>query len=109
MAFRYPVRDASEWRAIQSPPVSRRVKAHLRHVRASMPLPRTSHQGLLEPVGHVAPLAPDDIPAICIVRNANNYIRSFLRYYRALGVTRFIVVDDRSVDGTRAALEDADD
>ncbi len=31
-------------------------------------------------------------------------MKSFLRYYRELGVTRFIVVDDRSDDGTTEIL-----
>ncbi len=55
--------------------------------------------------GHFLPLRALEIPLICVVRNANACIRSFVRYYRLIGVTRFIFLDDNSNDGTRQFLE----
>jgi len=41
---------------------------------------------------------------ISIVRNESYLLPAFLRHYRVLGVERFIILDDRSVDGTRDYL-----
>ncbi|WP_420959417.1 glycosyltransferase family 2 protein [Brucella sp. IR073] len=65
--------------------------------------------GLTASSGSFAALRPDDLPLICVVRNAASYLKAFLRYYRALGVTRFIFVDDRSDDGTAGILAAAPD
>ena len=40
----------------------------------------------------------------CIVHNEMFFLEAFLRYYRGLGVDRFIVLDDRSTDETAAFL-----
>ena len=40
----------------------------------------------------------------CIVHNEMYFLEAFLAYYRRLGVDRFIVLDDRSTDGTAAFL-----
>jgi hypothetical protein len=40
----------------------------------------------------------------CIVHNEMYFLEAFLGYYRRLGVDRFIVLDDRSSDGTAAFL-----
>jgi len=40
------------------------------------------------------------MPAIFLVHNDLKMMRSFLSHYRAMGVTRFICVDDQSTDGT---------
>lgn len=39
-----------------------------------------------------------------IMRNENYFVAEFLRHYRRLGVERFIILDDRSDDGTREYL-----
>src|SRR5690606_19203103 len=36
----------------------------------------------------------------CIARNESFFLDAFLAHYRALGVERFIVLDDRSTDGS---------
>ena len=60
---------------------------------------------LLESSGrNVRPLSSSDFPAIVLTRNDIALIRAFLDHYRRLGVTRFIIVDDRSEDGTREFL-----
>jgi hypothetical protein len=51
------------------------------------------------------------MPLIFLCRNDSSLLPAFFRHYRELGVTRFIVVDDQSSDGSRAwiqAQEDAD-
>lgn len=57
----------------------------------------------LRPEG-VRPLATDDVPLVFPVKDSLRLMRSFLRHYRALGVTRFLTVDDNSSDGTREFL-----
>jgi len=43
----------------------------------------------------------DDEVAVAVpVRNERKFLGSFLTHYRRLGVTRFIVIDDQSSDGT---------
>lgn len=64
---------------------------------------------LIAASGSFEALRPGDLPLVCVVRNAAPYMKSFLRYYREMGVTRFIVVDDRSDDGTTEILSSAPD
>jgi hypothetical protein len=48
-----------------------------------------------------SPLVNDlSIDCIVLVHNELRILEEFFRHYRALGVTRFFVVDDRSTDGT---------
>jgi len=42
--------------------------------------------------------------AFAIVKNESYYMRSFLDHHRKLGVDQFIILDDRSSDGTRELL-----
>jgi hypothetical protein len=44
-----------------------------------------------------------------IVRNEMHFLPAFLPYYRALGVDRFVFIDDQSDDGSRAFLAAQDD
>jgi hypothetical protein len=46
------------------------------------------------------PLKPGDIPAILTARNEASRLPSLFSHYRNLGVTRFLVLDDQSTDGT---------
>ncbi len=50
------------------------------------------------------PLYPDDLPLIFLTHDDAKLMPGFLAHYRALGVTRFICVDDASSDETRAFL-----
>jgi glycosyltransferase involved in cell wall biosynthesis len=58
---------------------------------------------LVAPVNH-APLAPSDLACLFPVRNEALRLPDLLRHYRQLGVTRFIVVDNGSRDGSQAWL-----
>ena len=42
--------------------------------------------------------------AVSILRNEIYFLPAFLAHYRALGVGRFVVIDDQSADGSRANL-----
>ena len=46
------------------------------------------------------PLAQDEAVVLFLTRNDRRFMPSFLEHYRKMGVTRFVCVDDRSVDGT---------
>jgi len=60
----------------------------------------------LEPIlkSRMRPLIDDDMPLVFIVHNDEKLIPSFLAYYRSVGVTRFICVDDQSSDRSRQIL-----
>lgn len=107
---KYPVQDAAAWRKLKRVSLYRALKTHLRHTKKTLKnLREPPDSKLRQHSGLFSPLARHDLPLICIVRNANNYIRAFLTHYRKLGVTRFIIVDDRSDDGTLEALTGAED
>jgi hypothetical protein len=54
-------------------------------------------------------LAATDLPLILVTRDSAHLLPAFLRHYRRLGVTRFIVLDDQSSDETRAILSGCPD
>jgi hypothetical protein len=54
--------------------------------------------------GEFRALKPDDVPAIVVAHNERRLIGSFLDHYRRLGVTRFLWLDDHSVDGSPGYL-----
>lgn len=49
-------------------------------------------------------LADDDIVVVACMRNEGSRLPYFLDYYRRLGATRFLLVDNASSDGTRELL-----
>ncbi|MEP7454418.1 glycosyltransferase family 2 protein [Phyllobacterium sp. SB3] len=107
---KYPVQDAAVWQELERVSLYRSLKTHFRHIQKTLKnLGKKPDSKLRQYTGSFTPLTQHDLPLICIVRNANNYIRAFLKHYRELGVTRFIFVDDRSDDGTLEVLSGADD
>ncbi|WP_299045018.1 glycosyltransferase family 2 protein [uncultured Tateyamaria sp.] len=56
-----------------------------------------------------ADLAPDAIRAFVCLRNEMLRLPHFLDHYRRLGVTRFLVVDNDSTDGSQAFLAEQPD
>jgi len=54
-------------------------------------------------------IQPNDILLFTVVRNEKPRLPYFLKYYRKLGVTKFIFVDNNSDDGTREYLENQSD
>jgi hypothetical protein len=63
----------------------------------------------VSPLTRVRKLGPADLPLLLVTRDRADLLQPFLRHYRGLGVTRFIVLDDRSTDGTREILAGEDD
>lgn len=100
----YPVRDTADWATLGRLSPWRRLVLALRerrYRRRAKPLAGVE----LIPAGAPQPLAPRDLPLVCVVRNAAGTLDAFLAHYRGLGVTRFIILDDRSEDGTVALLD----
>ena len=64
--------------------------------------PRTSIE--LNALRSWEPLKKDDVPLVGITHNDIHLLSRFLSFYRELGVTRFIIVDDASNDGTKEFL-----
>ncbi len=56
-----------------------------------------------------AQIKPSDILAFVTVRNEIRRLPFFLDYYRRLGVSHFLFVDNGSTDGGRELLEGEDD
>lgn len=62
-------------------------------------------QSVAEPTRIVhGTLRDTDANAFAVVRDEAFYIRSFLDHHRRIGVEQFLVLDDRSSDGTRELL-----
>ena len=51
-----------------------------------------------------AEVRPGDVVGVSVVRNENLRLPYFLEYHRALGVDRFVVIDNDSSDGTHEYL-----
>lgn len=69
---------------------------------------RARHQ-LNSVADRTATIAPDDILAFVVLRNEAMRLPYFLDYYRNLGVTHFLVVDNDSTDGSSELLTDHPD
>lgn len=61
------------------------------------------------PAKNVHALSVTDLPAVFVAHNEIALIPAFLSHYRRLGVTRFICLDDVSIDGTREYLMEQED
>lgn len=49
-------------------------------------------------------LAPHEVPLICVLRNEAAFLPLFFDHYKRLGVTRFIMIDNGSNDGSHELL-----
>ncbi|OLP59490.1 hypothetical protein BJF93_11575 [Xaviernesmea oryzae] len=76
---------------------TRRVRRRRAREQAEAPLSLAGGRSL-------RPLAAEDLGLVTFTHNDAKFLRSFLAHYRRLGVTRFIVVDDQSRDGTAERL-----
>ena len=102
----YPVRHPSDWDRFKVPAGRDRIALFFRELKFRRHA-MDARAIRLDPVaggGRPRPLAPGEIPLICVQRNSLKSIDLFLRHYRALGVGRFIFVDDGSDDGTPERL-----
>lgn len=101
--FDYPLSPGSPSPWALGPAKRLLVEAKFRLRRAKAPRPPGITLAPIGPRGE-RPLSDDDVPLVFLARNDRRYLNSFLRHYRAMGVTRFLCVDDRSDDGTRERL-----
>lgn len=105
----YPVRHKGEWNELRAPSPVQTLRLMVRNRR----LYRRAHGAegvsldLVKAAGSHLP--PSAVILLCILKNAEAYLPSFLRHYRGIGVDRFAFVDDRSTDGSRACLNAAND
>lgn len=95
-AYRRAVADRAFWRRLIRRTIVDGIRAIPERVRAQR-VPLFS-------VTPARPLTGADVPLILVTRDGADLLPSFIRHYRGLGVTRFIVVDDQSSDGTRKVL-----
>ncbi len=51
-----------------------------------------------------APGRPDEATAVCVVRNGEPYVRSFVEHHTALGVRQIVLLDNGSTDRTLELL-----
>ncbi|WP_161992895.1 glycosyltransferase family 2 protein [Aureimonas leprariae] len=105
----YPVAAASDWKRMGRMSLPDRVRLFVRDRRYRK---RTmSREGirfdLVRRASTPSP-GPQDVVLLCVCRDAERYIPSFLAHYRKLGVARFAFVDDKSGDATRALLDQPD-
>lgn len=68
-----------------------------------------SRRALTEVANRTAAIKPGDILLFACLRNEALRLPYFLEYYRALGVSQFLIVENDSDDGTREMLADATD
>src|SRR5690606_14778872 len=85
-----------------------RLKRGLRNTWGGVALRRLARQaGIrraareLRPVKTLAPAAADAITLVACMRDEAIRLPDFLRHYRDLGVSRFILIDNHSRDGSR--------
>lgn len=54
-------------------------------------------------------LGENDVAVICLMRNAEYYLKELLRHHRALGARHFVFIDNGSDDGSLSLLSDQED
>ncbi len=108
-AMCYPASNMQDWDAYRHTSPLQWLKLRWRHATLSFPKQQETKVSLKPISGRFGTLQASDLPLICVVRNVVAYLSSFLRYYRAMGITRFIIIDDQSGDGTAEMLGAASD
>jgi hypothetical protein len=108
--MRYPVSSTKEWAAFDRLGPLQKLSVGFREMRRRRKVREVAPDDSLQLLsGSGAPLGEGEIALIVCVRNGAAYLPLFLQHYRALGVARFVVVDDNSSDGTRALLAECPD
>ncbi|MFD1331702.1 glycosyltransferase family 2 protein [Methylopila musalis] len=85
-----------EWRAVRAGDVEAARASYWRRRRMTAYRDRTDE---LDSV-RLLPDPPPDVVVFCQLRNERVVLPAFLRHYRGLGVTRFVMVDNGSTDGS---------
>lgn len=103
MTFHYPLQPGDSFAPRWQARILNRAKALIDPLRPAANSADVKLD-LVQPASQ-RPLGEDDIAVVFLCHNDMRFLRSFYAHYRAMGVTRFICVDDASSDGTRAFLE----
>jgi glycosyltransferase involved in cell wall biosynthesis len=108
--FRQSARHGARWLADENRRVqlARRLEYQFPELRYA--LPPSGAPALLDQIRHrYGPLdvlrESTECLLVCLVRNGEEHIPSFLAHYRALGVRHFFFIDNGSDDATLALLE----
>lgn len=94
--------------ALTPPGWRQRYRLRLKRRRLLWRSLRARHQ-LRALVDRTGLIRPGDILGFVVLRNESARLPHFLQYYRALGVSQFLVVDNGSCDGSAAFLADQRD
>jgi hypothetical protein len=100
----YPVSDPAGWRDFGRMGAVQRLSTAFRSLRYRRRTKDVPGLTLTPEKGPLRPLADVEIPLVCVLRNAMGSLGAFLDHHRAQGIGRFVLVDDRSDDGTAAFL-----
>ena len=109
MKMHYPVTSPEEWSAVGRLSPAKKAWTSFKDWHYRRKASDTSDISLREVRLCRGRSKPPGIVALCVVRNAEKYLPSFLEHYRKIGIGRFAFVDDLSEDGTRCLLEEAPD
>src|SRR5689334_13496512 len=96
-SFPYPLRNgaagwAQSWTKTAVNRMKRLVPFRVR--------PRTDAKIVRGGAKEFRPLSVNDFPLIVLTHDDMRFLPSFFAHYRAMGVTRFICLDDASTDGS---------
>ncbi len=80
-------------------------RAYAQGYRFALDAPMGSFAAPAEPITP----APGEILLISVMRNEADYVEAFLAHHRAIGVSRFLIVDNGSDDATPELLQRAPD
>jgi hypothetical protein len=107
--MRYPVEHRQDWEKVGRPPIVQRLRIAWRNRTYYRRAPQRDGISLEHLAGPGSALAATEMVLLCVERNAERYLPSFLDHYRRLGVRRFAFLDDGSQDRTREMLAAAPD
>jgi hypothetical protein len=107
--MQYPIKNGASWSDVGGLSLVQRMILAYRNARYRRRGRKWKPVGLTRVSAAKPNLGMNEIVLICIVKNAEQYLRSLLLHYRGLGVSRFAFVDDRSIDQSRTLLLEQDD
>lgn len=87
----------------------KKYKLRLQRRRLGFRAKRRGRKDLLLTVDRTAEIESTDTIAITTLRNERKRLPFFLSYYRAMGIKRFLIIDNGSEDGSSEYLKQQDD
>lgn len=98
--MKYPVASQNDWSARRRSSVRDRIARFLRNHRYRARATPATGITMDLVTGLKVPLSADAIVLLCVLKDGMKYLPSFLAHYRSLGIARFAIVDDASLDGS---------